>query len=149
MSPFTNPPQSLTAGEFLAHLEEITGAYKVKTSIITFYSRIWSQAFDLKFSKGQWVFGYSPYWRALLEAKLQTSEYYPISCVVRTFTDEKHKRKAPNGKTVLIPTKELRMFFLPAPGQVIKLTPEECFACHHTDSQTGEPLPLEQDVKFL
>lgn len=33
MSPFTNPPQPLTPGEFLSYLEEITGAYKVKTSI--------------------------------------------------------------------------------------------------------------------
>ncbi len=80
-----------------------------------------------------------------MEAKLQSSEYCPISCVVRTFTDEKHKRKAPNGKTVLIPTQELST----APGQIIKLTPEECFAYHHTDPQTGELLPIEQDVKFL
>ncbi len=127
------------------YLEETTGACKVKTSIITFYSRIWSQAFDLKFSKGKWIFGYSPYQRALLKAKLQNSKSYPTSCVVRTFTGEKHKRKAPNGKIVLIPTKELRT----APGQVIRLTPEECFACHNTDARAGEPLPIEQEVKFL
>lgn len=149
MKPFANPPQPLTASEFLSHLEEITRAYEVKTSIITFYSRIWSQVFDLKLSRGQWIFGNSPHWRALLEAKLRNSQYYPIFCIVRTFTDEKHKRGAPNSKTILIPTKELRMFFLPASGQVIKLTPEECFACHNTDAQTGGPLPIEQDVKFL
>jgi hypothetical protein len=82
MKPFANPPQPLTASEFLSHLEEIPGAYKVKTSIITFYSRIWSQVFDLKFLGANGFLGTAPtgerFWK-LSSGTANTIQYFALS----------------------------------------------------------------------
>lgn len=50
-----------------------------------------------------------------------------------------------------LPIKELRGYVLQGTGNDLefeKLPPKVMFACHNTDAQTGEPLPLEQSVRY-
>ncbi len=50
-----------------------------------------------------------------------------------------------------LPIKELRGYLLTATGDRLKLetiSPETMFACQNTDAQTGEPLALEQSVRY-
>lgn len=66
------------------------------------------------------------------------------SLILRSFTLEI------DGLTQL-PIKELRGYILQCQGDNLefeKLTPELMFACQNTDAQTGEPLPLEQSVRY-
>lgn len=66
------------------------------------------------------------------------------SMVLRCFTPE-------IDTLTKLPIKELRGYVLRGNGYDIefeKLPPETMFACQNTDAQTGEPLPLEQSVKY-
>jgi hypothetical protein len=66
------------------------------------------------------------------------------SIVLRSFTSQKDE-------LTQLPIKELRGYFLEGNGTDLsfeKLSPEAMFACQNTDVKTGEPLPLEQGVKY-
>jgi len=66
------------------------------------------------------------------------------SMVLRCFTPE-------IDSLTKLPIKELRGYVLRGNGYDIefeKLPPETMFACQNTDAKTGEPLPLEQSVKY-
>ena len=50
-----------------------------------------------------------------------------------------------------LPIKELRGYVLKNTNNTLefeKLSPTTMFACHNTDAETGEPLPLEQSVRY-
>ncbi|HEY9599177.1 MAG TPA: hypothetical protein V6D33_16035 [Cyanophyceae cyanobacterium] len=66
------------------------------------------------------------------------------SLVLRTFTDEIDEFSQ-------LPIKELRGYILKSHNNnwaFEKLPPHTMFACHNTDAQTGEPLPMEQAVRY-
>lgn len=66
------------------------------------------------------------------------------SIVLRSFTAQKDE-------LTQLPIKELRGYFLEGNGRDLwfeKLSPEAMFSCQNTDAKTGEPLPLEQAVKY-
>ncbi|MFW6357918.1 MAG: hypothetical protein ACOC0N_01680 [Chroococcales cyanobacterium] len=66
------------------------------------------------------------------------------SLVLRSFTSE-------FDELTQLPIKELRGYVLSHWGSDLefeKLPPNIMFACQNTDAKTGEPLPLEQSVRY-
>lgn len=66
------------------------------------------------------------------------------SLILRSFTEE-------IDEFTQLPIKELRGYILKGDGDDLefeKLSPKAMFACHNTDAQTGEPLALEQSVRY-
>ena len=66
------------------------------------------------------------------------------SLILRSFTAE-------IDRLTRLPYKELRGYILKTINDRLefeKLSPEMLFACQNTDAQTGEPLPLEQSVRY-
>lgn len=66
------------------------------------------------------------------------------SLILRSFTPE-------FDEFTQLPIKELRGYILKGDGDNLefeKLSPNAMFACHNTDAETGEPLPLEQSVRY-
>lgn len=66
------------------------------------------------------------------------------SVILRSFTPE-------IDELTNFPYKELRGYILERRGNNLgfkKLSPEKMFACQNTDASTGEPLPLEQSVRY-
>ncbi|MDB9313660.1 hypothetical protein PN462_11165 [Spirulina sp. CS-785/01] len=64
--------------------------------------------------------------------------------VLRSFTSE-------IDETSQLPIKELRGYVLQRQGEELffeKVPANTMFACQNTDAQTGEPLPLEQAVRY-
>lgn len=82
--------------------------------------------------------------KELFIAKLLTGCNPSGSLVLRSFTSE-------IDEFTQLPIKELRGYVLQANGDELdfeKLPPNVMFACHNTDAETGEPLPLEQSVRY-
>lgn len=82
--------------------------------------------------------------KELFIAKLLVSCKPSASLVIRSFTTEIDEFSR-------LPIKELRGYILKNYRddlQFEKLAPHTMFACHNTDSKTGEPLPLEQAVRY-
>ncbi|MEC4984088.1 MAG: hypothetical protein SAJ37_13855 [Oscillatoria sp. PMC 1068.18] len=66
------------------------------------------------------------------------------SLILRSFTAEVDR-------FTQLPVKELRGYVLKSSGGDLtfdKLPPKLMFACQNTDAETGEPLPLEQSVRY-
>lgn len=89
---------------------------------------------------------YGEHWgtQELFIAKLLVSCKPSASLILRSFTSE-------IDDFTQLPIKELRGYILTNNGHDLtfeKLTSREMFACHNTDSETGEPLPLEQSVRY-
>jgi hypothetical protein len=66
------------------------------------------------------------------------------SLILRSFTQEVDE-------LTQLPIKELRGYILKGDGYDLefeKLPPNTMFACHNTNAETGEPLPLEQSVRY-
>ena len=89
---------------------------------------------------------YGEHWgtKELFIAKLLVSCKPSASLILRSFTSEIDEFTQLN-------IKELRGYILTGNGKDLefeKLTPREMFACHNTDAETGEPLPLEQAVRY-
>lgn len=66
------------------------------------------------------------------------------SLILRSFTED-------IDEFTQLPIKELRGYILQGDRDNLafeKLSPNAMFACHNTDAQTGEPLPLEQSVRY-
>ncbi|HEY9609650.1 hypothetical protein [Allocoleopsis sp.] len=95
--------------------------------------------------QGQEV-AYGDYWgtKELFVSKLLFGCNPSGSLILRSFTPE-------IDEFTQLPIKELRGYVLRGDGDDLefkKLTPKAMFACHNTDAQTGEPLALEQSVRY-
>jgi hypothetical protein len=89
---------------------------------------------------------YGDHWgmKELFIAKLLVSCQPSGSLILRSFTSE-------IDEFTQLPIKELRGYILTGDGNSLdfeKLSPNAMFACHNTDAETGEPLPLEQAVRY-
>lgn len=89
---------------------------------------------------------YGDYWgvKELFAAKLLVGCNPSGSLILRSFTEE-------IDELTQLPIKELRGYVLKGNGKDLefeKIPPTTMFACHNTDSETGEPLPLEQGVRY-
>jgi hypothetical protein len=98
----------------------------------------------LKRQGQQVIYGESWSIKELFVAKLLVGCKPSGSLVLRSFTAE-------IDEFTQLPIKELRGYILKGYGDDLefeKLPPTTMFACHNTDAETGEPLPLEQSVRF-
>lgn len=89
---------------------------------------------------------YGDHWgiKELFVAKLLVSCQPSGSLILRSFTSE-------IDEFTQLSIKELRGYILTSDGNSLdfeKLSPNAMFACHNTDAETGEPLPLEQAVRY-
>lgn len=89
-------------------------------------------------------YGYDPQIKALFSQKIRQGCDPHGSLILRSFTAE-------IDRLTRLPYKELRGYILKSIDDRLefeKLSPEMLFACQNTDAQTGEPLPLEQSVRY-
>jgi hypothetical protein len=139
--------------DFTAMIDELAKQSHGKTAIVSVHSegRDWDQVIDVvdKEDGKPCEWGYQKFYRTMFAAKLVNSETYPLCVVVRTFTSKQFPMVVKNGKRMLIPGKQIRMFFLPKYGEIQQLSAEDCFACMNTDSQTGQPLPLDPTLEYV
>lgn len=89
---------------------------------------------------------YGDYWgvKELFVSKLLVGCHPSGSLILRSFTDQMDE-------LTQLPIKELRGYILQGRGDDLefeKISPTTMFACHNTDAATGEPLPLEQSVRY-
>lgn len=89
---------------------------------------------------------YGEYWgvKELFIAKLRVGCNPTASLILRSFTPE-------IDEFTQLPIKELRGYILKGEGNDLefeKLSPNTLFACQNTDAETGEPLSLEQSVRY-
>lgn len=101
-------------------------------------------AINLKRQGQQVTYGDSWGVKELFMAKLVVGCKPSGSLILRSFTSEVDE-------FTQRPIKELRGYILKGDGDDLefeKLSPNSMFACHNTDAETGEPLPLEQSVRY-
>lgn len=101
-------------------------------------------AIDLDRQGTQVTYGSEPYTKELLVRQIQSQCDPVASIILRSFTAEIDPIAG-------LPIKELRGYTLKRQGNQLefeKLSPEKMFACQNTDAQSGEPLPLEQSVRY-
>lgn len=114
-------------------------------AIVTFLdSNSESLSIDLKRRGSRVVYGNRWGTKELFITKLLRSCTPSASLVLRTFTDEIDEFSQ-------LPIKEIRGYFLKSHNNNLefeKLPPHKMFACHNTDAETGEPLPMEQAVRY-
>lgn len=89
---------------------------------------------------------YGEYWgvKELFVAKLLVGCNPSGSLILRSFTLEIDELTG-------LAINELRGYILKGNGNDLnfeKLSPNILFACHNTDAETGEPLPLEQAIRY-
>lgn len=89
---------------------------------------------------------YGEHWgiKELFVAKLLVGCQPSGSLILRSFTPE-------IDEFTRLPIKELRGYILKGQDDDLefeKLSPTAMFACHNTDAETGEPLPLEQAIRY-
>ena len=99
---------------------------------------------NLKRQGPQVTYGDSWGVKELFIAKLVVGCNPSGSLILRSFTPEVDE-------FTQLPIKELRGYILKGDGDDLefeKLSPNAMFACHNTDAETGEPLPLEQSVRY-
>lgn len=99
---------------------------------------------DLQRKGDRITYGYQRGVKELFLAKLRNGTNPSGSLVLRSFTSE-------IDEFTQLPIKELRGYVLQRQGNNLefeKLSPEVMFACQNTDTKTGEPLPLEQSVRY-
>lgn len=139
--------------DFTAMIDELAKQSHNHTAIVTVHSqgRGWDQVIDVvdKQDEKPYEWGYQEFYRSIVAAKLVNSETYSLCVVVRTFTSKHLPMVVKNGKKMLIPGKQIRMFFLPKYGECHQLSAEDCFACMNTDAKTGQPLPLDPTVEYV
>ena len=114
-------------------------------AIITFLdSDGQSWVIDLKRQGHKVSYGAACESKELFVAKLIVGCQPYGSLILRSFTSDMDE-------FTKLPIKELRGYMLKGDGKDLefeKLSPNEMFACHNTDAQTREPLPLEQSVRY-
>lgn len=123
-----------------------------RSAILTFHSdgRVWDQVIDIHvLEDGVTEWGYQKHYQSIVAAKLINPETYPLSVVVRTFTEREFPCVLKTGKEITLPGKQIRMFFLPSYGKIIQLSKEDCFACMNTDARTGNVLPLDPTLEYM
>lgn len=89
-------------------------------------------------------YGYARHTKALFSQKISQGCHPYGSLILRSFTTE-------IDQLTQLPYKELRGYILKYFDDRLKfekLSPEMLFACQNTDAETGEPLPLEQSVRY-
>jgi hypothetical protein len=89
-------------------------------------------------------YGYDRRAKELFRKKIGQGCHPYGSLILRSFTAE-------IDHLTHLPYKELRGYILKAFDDHLefeKLSPEMLFACQNTDAETGEPLPLEQSVRY-
>lgn len=99
---------------------------------------------DLQRQGDRVTYGYEIGIKELFIAKLLGSCNPSGSLILRSFTSE-------IDEFTQLPIKELRGYVLQRQDNELefeKLTKEMMFACHNTDAETGEPLALEQSVRY-
>jgi len=99
---------------------------------------------DLNRKTGKINYGYEKGTKELLKIKICQGSDPCASLILRSFTRE-------IDELTKLPYKELRGYVLRCFDNQLefeKLSPETLFACQNTDAQTGEPLPLEQSVRY-
>lgn len=99
---------------------------------------------DLKRQGDQVSYGYHIRIKELFVSNLLESCNPTGSLILRSFTPE-------IDEFTQLPIKELRGYMLNLHGSELefeKLSPEMMFACHNTDAETGEPIALEQSVRY-
>lgn len=115
------------------------------TAIVTFLnSREESFVIDIQRNENGFQYGYQPNHKAIFIKSLIEGCQPHGSIVLRSFTDE-------IDTPTKLPIKELRGYIIEQQDQVFrfeKIPSNLMFACQNTDAQTGEPLPLEQAVKY-
>lgn len=92
---------------------------------------------DVRYGKGWGV-------KELFVAKLLVGCNPSGSLILRSFTGEMDE-------LTQLPIKELRGYILKGCDNDLefeKIPPTSMFACHNTNAATGEPLPLEQAVRY-
>lgn len=127
--------------EFLEELESHCNSKAIATFVGSDGDEF---AIDLERQGHQVRYGYEPGVKELFLTKLGSRCKPAGSLVLRSFTSE-------TDPLTKLPVKELRGYLLQREGNRLKfekLSPEMMFACQNTDAQTGEPLPLEQSVKY-
>ncbi len=126
---------------FLAELE----SHCQSTAIATFVgSDGESFAVDLKRWGDRVIYGYQEGIKERFAAFLAGRCKPSGSVVLRSFTSE-------IDEFTRLPVKELRGYVLQFHSdrfEFEKISPNMMFACQNTDAKTGEPLPLEQAVKY-
>lgn len=125
-------------------LEELE-SYCYKTAIATFVGSHGKPfVIDLQRQGSRVTYGYQKGSKELFMAKLLNGCNPSGSLVLRSFTSE-------IDELTHLPIKELRGYVLRYEDDKLefdKLSPSVMFACQNTDAQTGEPLPLEQSVRY-
>lgn len=99
---------------------------------------------DLTREADEVKYGYDPHIKALFSQKIIQGCHPYGSLILRSFTEE-------IDRLTHLPYKELRGYILKSIDDRLefeKLSPEMLFACQNTDAETGEPLPLEQSVRY-
>lgn len=126
---------------FLQELE----SYCKSTAIATFVGSEGKPfVVDLKRQGDRVKYGYQIGIKELFIAKLLNNCNPTGSLILRSFTEE-------IDEFTQLPIKELRGYVLQWQGDALefeKLSPEMMFACHNTNAETGEPIALEQSVRY-
>jgi hypothetical protein len=127
--------------QLLAELE----SHCPKQAIVTFLGSDGQNfAINLYRQGSQVSYGEQEHTKELFLRQIQ-SQCNPIgSIILRSFTPE-------IDPMTQLPIKELRGYILKRQGDRLefeKISPETMFACQNTDAQTGEPLALEQSVRY-
>ncbi|MFB2835420.1 hypothetical protein [Floridanema evergladense] len=89
-------------------------------------------------------YGYDRHVKAMFKKEISQGCHPYGSLILRSFTGE-------IDRLTRLPYKELRGYILKSSADRLefeKLSPEMLFACQNTDAKTGEPLPLEQSVRY-
>jgi hypothetical protein len=127
--------------EFLQELE----SHCPEKAIATFLdSEGESFVVDLTRKANKVKYGYDRHVKPLFIKKISQGCHPYASLILRSFTKD-------IDQLTHLPYKELRGYILKSFGDRLefeKLSPEMLFACQNTDAQTGEPLPLEQSVRY-
>lgn len=126
---------------FLHELE----SHCCSTAIVTFLDTNGEPMVITLTRQGKQV-SYGDYWgvKELFISKLLFECNPSGSLILRSFTAE-------IDEFTHLPIKELRGYILKGDGDDLefeKLSSKAMFACHNTDAQTGEPLALEQAVRY-
>lgn len=125
-------------------LEELESHCK-STAIATFVGNEGKPfVVDIKRQGDRVTYGYNRGIKELFINNLLGSCNPNGSLILRSFTSE-------IDEFTQLPIKELRGYMLNLEDSALefeKLSPEMMFACHNTDAQTGEPLALEQSVRY-
>lgn len=127
--------------QLLAELE----SHCPKQAIVTFLGSD-GQPFVINlYRQGNQVkYGEEAYSQELFLRRIDSCCDSVASIVLRSFTSE-------IDPMTQLPIKELRGYLLKRQGNHLefeKISPETMFACQNTDAQTGEPLALEQSVRY-